>query len=574
MREKLLNTVLQGLFALLIIGLVYMQAFRFFYYSKLSKNNAIRIVPIDGPRGIIFDRNRIPLVTNRLSFDVAIVYQELKDKEKLIRLLNDLLGLSREAIRRSLEKARLKAPYAPVTIVEDVDKEKAFCLEEASFDTRGLVVETRSKRHYIYNEVGGHIFGYLSEISEKELENLRDYGYRIKNLVGRSGLEKYYNTYLTGLDGGTQIEVDNKGRQTRILGLKEPASGKDLHLTIDITLQSLCDKLLGEQNGAIIVMNPQNGEVLALVSHPTFDPNVFVRPDASIERLKLLRDEIGHPLLNRAISGLYAPGSVFKVVIASGALEAKRITAHTHFFCGGSYKLGNANFDCWKESGHASQEVTSALANSCNVFFYQTGRAMGVDSIEAFAKLFGFGKPTGIDLPDEAQGLVPGRLWKRLYRRDNWYEGETVNYAIGQGYLLVTPIQILQMMAAMANGGSLARPYIVRRIESTDISNVKTRYLGLKPDVIQKIREGLAKVVNSENGTGRRAKVEGLVIAGKTGTAENPQGRTHAFFCGFAPFDDPKICLVVFLEHGGKGGLEPAQIAKTLFEEAKNKGYI
>ncbi|MBI5143795.1 MAG: penicillin-binding protein 2, partial [Candidatus Omnitrophica bacterium] len=558
---------------LLIVGLAYTQVFRFFYYSRLSKNNSIRIIPIDGPRGRIFDRNGIPMVTSRLSFDVAVVYQELKDIELLEELLNEVLGLSRDSLKRSLEKARAK-PYAPVTIVEDVDKEKAIILEEASFDTRGLVIETRSKRHYIYNEAGCHIFGYLSEITEEELEALRDYGYHIKDLVGRSGLEKYYNTYLAGVDGGTQIEVDNKGRQTRVLGLKEPSNGKDLYLTIDISLQLVCDKLLGEHSGAIIVMNPEDGEVLALASHPTFDPNIFIRPDASSERLKLLRDKARHPLLNRAISGLYAPGSVFKVVIASGALEAKKITANTHFFCGGSYSLGNAKFDCWKEEGHASQNVVEGLMNSCNVFFYQTGRAMGVDNIETFTKSFGFGRPTGIDLPDESQGIVPGRLWKRLYRRDNWYEGETVNYAIGQGYLSVTPIQILQMMAVMANKGSLIRPYLVGRIESTDISNVKRKTAGLKSDVIQKVREGLFRVVNDENGTGRRAKVEGVSIAGKTGTAQNPQGRTHAWFSGFAKFNDPKICLVVFLEHGGKGGLEPAAIAKDIFEEVRDKGYI
>lgn len=573
MRDRILNIVVSALFIFLVIGLAYTQVLKFSHYSALSKNNAIRIIPIDGPRGRIFDRNKIPMVADRLSFDAAVIYQELKDRDKLIRILGDVAGISRRDVMKSLETARRK-PYAPVTIMEDIDKEKALILEEASFDVDGLVIETRSRRQYLYDEVGSHIFGYLSEIGDEELESLRDYGYHLKDLVGRSGLERYYQTYLAGTDGGMQIEVDNRGRQTKILGIKEPSHGKDLYLTVDISLQIACDRLLGGHNGAIIVMNPKNGEILALVSHPAFDPNIFVKPGTSAERLRLLRDELGLPLLNRAISGVYPPGSVFKVVVATGALETKKISSSTHFFCQGSYKVGKATFDCWKEEGHGSQGITDALMNSCNVFFYQTGRTMGADNIEAFAKLFGFGRPTGIDLPDEARGLVPGRLWKRLYKKDNWYEGETVNYAIGQGYLLVTPIQILEMMAVAANKGIAVRPHIVKRIDSTLVSNVKTRSLGLKSDVLQSVRRGLFNVVNGEAGTGKRAKVEGSAVAGKTGTAQNPQGRTHGWFGGFAPYDDPKICLVVFLEHGGKGGLEPSEIARSIFETAKAKGYL
>lgn len=573
MRDRVLNIIVSALFIFLMLGLAYTQVLKFSHYSALSKNNAIRIIPIDGPRGRIFDRNKIPMVADRLSFDAAVIYQELKDRDKLIRILGDVAGISRRDVMKPLETAKRK-PYAPVTIMEDIDKENALILEEASFDVDGLVIETRSRRQYLYNEVGSHIFGYLSEIGDEELESLRDYGYHLKDLVGRSGLERYYETYLAGTDGGMQIEVDNRGRQTKILGIKEPSHGKDLYLTVDISLQIACDRLLGEHNGAIIVMNPKNGEILALVSHPAFDPNIFVKPGTSAERLRLLRDESGLPLLNRAISGVYPPGSVFKVVVATGALETKKISGSTHFFCQGSYKVGKAMFDCWKEGGHGSQNITDALMNSCNVFFYQTGRTMGADNIEAFAKLFGFGRPTGIDLPDEARGLAPGRLWKRLYKKDNWYEGETVNYAIGQGYLLVTPIQILDMMAVIANNGSIVRPHIVKRIDSTLVSNVKTRSLGLKPDVIQSVRRGLFNVVNGEAGTGKRAKVEGSAVAGKTGTAQNPQGRTHGWFGGFAPYDDPKICLVVFLEHGGKGGLEPSEIARSIFETAKAKGYL
>ncbi len=573
MREKFLFPPIRLLFLLLVIGLYFTQVMRFPYYSRLSKDNAIRIIPIDGPRGTIFDRNGISLVSDRISFNVAVVYQELKNKEKLIRLLTNLLNVPRKDIEDALNKARQK-PYAPVTIVEDIHKDKAFVLEEESFDIRGLVIQTKSVRSYIYNNVGAHIFGYLSEISEVELESMKEYGYRMKDLIGRDGVEKYYDKFLAGIDGGIQIQIDNKGRHVKTLGFKEPAKGKDLHLTIDIKLQEVCDRLLEGKAGAAIVMDPNTGEILALSSNPAFDPNIFIKPDMSSERMKLLRDKRRYPLLNRAISGLYPPGSIFKVVVASGALEAGRIKRSTKFNCSGTYTLGKGSFDCWKEGGHGAQSVMDALMNSCNVFFYNAGRALGVDNLEDFAKLFGFGRKTGIDLPDEANGLVPGRIWKRIGKKDNWYEGDTINFAIGQGYLLVTPVQILDMMAVMANKGSLVRPYIVKKIDTTDILNIHRKNLGLSDDTVQAVREGLYKVVNSENGTGKRAKLEGVAIAGKTGTAQNPLGRTHAWFSGFAPFDDARICVVVFLEHGGKGGIEPSDIARGIFQEARSRGYL
>lgn len=553
--------------------LFFNQVVRFGYYSHLSKNNSIRVIPIDGPRGNLFDRNGTPLVTNTLCFDVSMVYQELKNREALCKVLSDVLGMTRADILSALQKARTK-PYVPVVIAEDIGKEKALIIEEASFDTGGLNIETRSRRNYIYKETGCHVFGYLSEVTEEELDNLRDYGYRMKDLIGRSGLEKYYNDYLAGSDGGTQIEVDSRGRQTRVLGVKEPACGKDLYLTIDIDIQSVCDNMLGDKRGAIVALDPGTGEVLALASHPSFDPNVFVRPGKSRQRIALLSDRRGRPLSNRAISATYSPGSVFKIVVASAALESKKITPLTQYNCTGSYTLGRAKFDCWKDTGHAAQNIADALMNSCNVFFYNAGRAAGADNIESFARIFGFGGKTGIDLPDEVSGIVPGRSWKEKYRKDVWYEGDTVNYSIGQGYLLVTPIQVAVMTAVEANSGYLIKPFIVKRIDKEDISHPVRKKTILKDGTIREVRKGLYKVINDENGTGRRAEVEGLAVAGKTGTAQNPQGRTHAWFAGFAPFNDPKICLAIFIEHGGKGGLEPSEIAHEIFETAKSKGYF
>ena len=573
MKDRLLASIVSALFALVALGLFYTQIIMYGYYAGLAKNNSIRIIPIDGPRGNIYDKNGVVLVTNRLSFDAAVVYRELSDTRALAAVLNEVLGFSDRDIAEALRKAQAR-PFAPVVIAEDINKEKAMALEEASYDINGFMIQTRSRRDYVYNDAGSHLFGYLSEITEQELEGLEEYGYRTRDLIGRDGLEKYYDSDLRGSSGGVQIEVDNRGRQKRVLGLKEPVPGKDIHLNIDIALQLASDKLLGAHKGAIVIMDPRDGSVLALASHPAFDPNIFVRPGTTGERMRLLKDNVGRPMSNRAISGLYPPGSVFKIVTSAAALETKAISPYTRFTCGGSFILGRAKFDCWKEGGHGSQNLKEGLMNSCNVFFYNTGRATGVDALESYSKLFGLNRATGIDLTDEVKGIVPGRSWKRLHKKGVWYEGETINYAIGQGYLAVTPIEILNMMSVIANGSGPVKPWITRRVGSRDLSGKKPDTIGLESNTVREIRNGLFAVVNDEGGTGKRAKVEGFAVAGKTGTAQNPHGRTHAWFTGYAPFDNPKICVVVFLEHGGKGGLEPAEIAGGLFTEAKARGYI
>nr|HPM42838.1 penicillin-binding protein 2 [Candidatus Omnitrophota bacterium] len=438
MRGKVLKAIVTLSFVFLAAGLFYTQVVRYSYYMRLSKNNSIRLLPIEGPRGMIFDRNGKPIVTNRLSFDVALVYEELRDRARLSKVLKETLGLSKRQIIEALLKSGAK-PYVPVTIAEDIGNAKALVLEENTIDTPGLMVQVRSKRGYPYKTSASHIVGYLSEITETELESLKDYGYRPRDLLGRDGLEKYYETYLKGKDGGTQVEVDSRGRHIRVLGIKEPAAGQDLHLSIDIDLQLECDKLLGERQGAIIAINPKNGEVLALASTPGYDPNIFIEPDYSGERVSLMSDRSKRPMLNRSISGQYPPGSVFKIVTAAAALENKAIDKNTSFFCEGSFDTGRASLDCWKAEGHGYQNILDGIMNSCNVFFCNIGKRAGPDAIESYAKAFGFGRVTGLDLPGEAKGLVPGKAWKRLFKKDDWYEGDTLNYSIGQRYLLATP---------------------------------------------------------------------------------------------------------------------------------------
>jgi len=572
MRIKVISVILSAFFAILIISLAYTQILKNKKYTDLSKNNRVRLIPQEGQRGRILDRNGVLLVGNRPCFNVVVIPQELQNSVKTLSRLADILGIAPKEVFKKVEK-NYTAPFAPILIKEDAEKQKAMVVEEENLNLPGIMVRVAPKREYKFNEVGSHIFGYLGEIDRDQLDRLKDYGYQIKDLIGKSGLDKNYDTYLRGDEGGMQLEVNNRGYFVRALGKKEAAIGKDLFLTIDIRLQQFIENLLAGKNGACVAINPDTGEILALVSKPDFDPSVFIGRENDEKRAAFLNDA-NHPMLNRAISGLYPPGSVFKPVIATAGLEKKRITAQSTFFCGGKYMLGSAVFACWNEDGHGYQDVTTGLKNSCNVFFYQLGRAVGADDIYNFALKFGYGAPAGIDLPEESAGLVPNKMWKRLIRKEAWFEGDTLNFSIGQGYLLVTPLQVLRMMAAISNGGILVQPYIVKKIDTVEASGGKSRDLGISKKTLDIVKVGLRRVVEDETGTGKRARVEGLSVSGKTGTAQNPNGLSHAWFAGYAPTDKPKIALVVFIEHGGKGGLEAAESAGKIFAEAKRIGLL
>ena len=572
MRIKFISAIISVLFIILCLALGYTQIFRNKKYLTLSQNNRIRLVPIEGQRGIISDRNGTLLVDNRPSFDVLAIPQELQNSFGALSRLSKILGLETRETIKLLERNYI-APFAPVVIKEDISKEKAIILEDEALNLPGVIVKVRPKREYLTKEIGSHIFGYLGEIDKRELERLTGYGYQIRDLVGKAGLEKNYGNYLKGEEGGMQLEVNNKGFFVKALGKKEATAGRNLVLTIDIELQSFIENLFSDRNGVCIVMEPNTGEILALVSKPGFDPNVFLSPEKNKEK-KALLSRPDHPMFNKAISGLYPPGSVFKPVVAAAALEKKKIKLKDTFFCGGTYKLGGREFKCWDEEGHGNQDVCEGLKNSCNVFFYQLGRLVGVDDIFAFATKFGYGAPSGIDLLEEASGLVPNRSWKRLTKNQIWFEGDTVNYSIGQGYILVTPIQVLRMMAAISSGGNLVQPYIVKKIEGVEIATSKSYNIGISKETLDIIKAGLKKVVEDKWGTGRRAGVEGLSIAGKTGTAQNPGGLSHAWFSGFSPIETPRVALVTFIEHGGKGGVEAAEFSGKVFAKAKEIGLL
>lgn len=558
MRIRHLEKILSSLFFLLLLGLLILQVFQGKSYRLQSQGNIIRLIPMPAPRGEISDRNGVLLADTHLTLDLALIPQETKNLNALVEKLSRILGVDRERMFQVYAKG-LSAPFTPVPVVKDISKEMAISLEERR-DLPGTVVMNTPHRRYLYGIETAHLLGRLGEIDPWELERLRPYGYKMKDLLGQGGIEESFDNYLRGEDGGVQLKVNNKGFKVETLGSRRPVKGKDLTLTLDIRLQGFITSLLQGRPSAVCVMNPQTGEILALASSPSFDPNGDISP--------LLHSQ-ERPFLNRVTQGLYPPGSTFKVAIAATALETRKIGEQTSFFCPGSLTLGKDQFDCWREGGHGEQRLIGALQHSCNVFFYHAGLLTGPDLIAEYARFFGFGEKSSLELPHEAKGFVPNSLWKRLAKRERWYDGETVNFAIGQGYLTVTPLQVLRMASAIATDGKLVDPYLVKRIGVLETKAGKTRHLPLSKKTLAAIQEGMFLVVNSDEGTGRYAAVPGLEIAGKTGTAQVHGKAPHAWFVGYSPSRDPRASLVVFMEHGGKGGLVASQIAASIFQKMK-----
>ncbi len=572
MNINFIRKILIILFIILAFYLFYMQCIRGGYYLELAKMNRIRLVPLSGPRGNIYDRNGKLLAGNRLAFDCVVIPQEFRPDYKALEAVGRLLNKPARALEEDIRE-RSVAPFVPVVIESDIVKDMAIAISEKSLDLPGLLIQTRSVRYYPYKNIGSHVIGYLGKVNEDELYTLSDYGYKAMDYVGRGGLELSYDSYLKGEEGGIQAEVDSRGRELKQLGIKEPEKGRDITTTIDLELEAHIDSLMEGHKGAAIVMDSVTGELLALVSKPDFDPNAFVSAvDPDFISNLLRRSDC--PLLDRAVSAACPPGSVFKLVTASAALDMKRMTPHDQLNCPGFYMLGKWRFACWKEGGHGTEVMIDGIKNSCNVFFYQVGRKVGADGLATYASRYGFGRNTGIDLPYETSGTVPTRAWKMYRMRQGWFEGDTVNYAIGQGYLVVTPLQILRMANAVGTEGVLVRPFLVKKIDDLDARGPERKRLDISKETFKVIKEGMKKAVCEPGGTARAAGAEGLTVAGKTGTAEAGPKGTHAWFTGFSPADEPKYSVVVFLEYGGKGGDKPAKIASSIFAKLKELNYL
>ncbi|MFH1411110.1 MAG: penicillin-binding protein 2 [Candidatus Omnitrophota bacterium] len=572
MRIRIFSLVLGVCMLALSAGLAYVQVFRHEKYRVMSEENRLKVVPLMAPRGSISDRNGKPLVKDILSFEISVIYSRIKNKEALTEFLSSSLTIPEEEILSLLAEAG-KEPYVTSCLAQNVGMEKAIQIEELSGEYPGLFVEVSAKREYLKGRSAASVLGYIGYINRYEFDKLRTYGYKINDRMGRDGVEKYYDDYLRGRHGGKQVEVDHRGREVNMLGFREPLPGKDLRLTIDIDLQMYCDKLLEGKKGVIIVMDPNTGEVIAMASAPGYDPNVFIERsgEKSVRELLNSRD---YPLLNRAVSGVYPMGSVFKAVTAIAALETGTIVPGTEFSCSGQLTLGKAVFNCWRKNGHGTVSLLEAIKGSCNVYFFRTGLLLGGEKIAVFSKKLGLGEKTGIDLPGEKEGTVPSAAWKSRKLNQKWYKGDTVNYSIGQGYLLCSPLQVVRMMSVFANGGQLVSPFLVKDIGGVRVNAQRSVDLGFSRENLNAVKEGLRKVVNDVHGTGMKAKIEGITVAGKTGTAQTSRKSSHGWFSGFAPAEDPKLAIVVFDEYGGRGGYYAAETAGKVFQRAAELGLL
>ena len=559
-------------FAILVISLWYLQMIKGEEFKERAVENCIRSLVEDAPRGRVYDRQEKLLVTNRPAVVVSVILAEVDDLEKLSERLSKIIGISPEEISQTVKNYRGN-PFKPVKILDDCKTNKIIEIEERKEELKGVVLEVKPRRDYLYNDFAAHSLGYVGEIDKEELQRLGNPKFQGGDIIGKAGLEKYYDDILRGEKGGKEVEVDASGQEIATLLYQKPVPGKDLVLTIDRDLQLYGENLLFGKKGSIIVSDPNTGEILALVNRPSFSPNIFANGISSSDWQRLSTDT-DYPLTNRSVQGVYSPGSIFKVVTAIAALEEGVTDRKRKIYCSGSFELAGQVFTCWKETGHGSLSIVDAIAHSCNIYFYTLGKDLGIERFNKYMQTFGLGEKTGIDLPAEAVGTIPSAQWKQREVKEIWFPGDTINLSIGQGYLLLTPLQVHNIITAITGEGEIYKLHLVKKVISADGKTVKEikpeiyRKLNFSPDTFKIVKEGLRQTILK--GTGWRANIKGLAVAGKTGTAQNPQGETHAWFIGFAPYENPEVCITVFLENGGEGGEAAAPIARAMLEKYFN----
>jgi len=581
-RERQLSTIAAIIFALVLLRLFTLQVIQGSRYRELSEENRIRVDVLTAPRGEIRDRqgrliaDSVPSFTVTLDpYDNAYIGRPaLRDSTvaALARILEvDLKDLD-EKVRR--EKAQ---SFLPVRLKRNVDMKTVAYISEHLDRLPGVEVESEPLRRYPWGELGSHLLGYVGEISDKELSDPGRSAYRSGDLIGKMGVERQYERWLRGVDGKRFVEVNALGRKAELLGDKRPIvprRGEDLTLTIDLDLQRAAEGAFAPgTRGAIVALDPNTGEVLALVSKPNYDPNEFSN-GITQTRWEQLSQGGNYPLFNRAIQAAYPPGSTLKPFVALAALTDGEIDAGTRFSqtCGGSYRFGSRVFHCWKPEGHGSLALRDAMAQSCDVYFYQLGLREGLPQLSTFMERIGIDQRTGIDLPQERRCLFPSPEWyDRHYGAGRWSRGLVLNLAIGQGEISLTPVKLAQLAAMIANGGHLVRPHVVREVGRTPVSGAGRadsleRDLGLPPRALRLVRDAMEAAVEDAHGTGGTARVDSVLVAGKTGTAQNPHGKDHALFICFAPVTAPKIAIAVLVENVGHGGSEAAPLAHAVLQ--------
>ncbi|HQL90785.1 MAG TPA: penicillin-binding protein 2 [Syntrophales bacterium] len=570
---------------LLVLRLWYLQIIKGEELLKRSENNRIRIREVKAMRGIILDARGVVLVENRPSYDVVIFPEDVKDLKGLVEKLENLyakVGLTFPMDYETILENR--RPFTPLRVDRNVSREKLALVETHSLDLPGVGIDVMPVREYYYGESMAHVIGYIGEVSREELEREKSAGYKSGDFIGKFGLEKALDRYIRGRPGGEQVEVNVVGRKVKTLGRVEPVQGYRVVLTIDSQVQKAAWAAMEGKAGAVVALDPRDGSVLALVSRPGFDPNLFNRGVSADVWEKISSNPL-HPMENRAIAGQYPPGSTYKLIVAAAALEEGLITPETSFNCPGSFEMGTRTFRCWRKHGHGRVSLHRAIVESCDVYFYHVGRLLGVDRLAQYAQAFGLGARTGVAMAGERRGLIPTRDWKLARFGVPWQPGETISIAIGQGYNTVTPLQLANAYAAVANNGEFFTPRVVQRIETDDGEIIeefrpeKKAVLPVSRENVQLLKRALWGVVNEPGGTGGQARVAGRDVCGKTGTAqvigmaEGDDGsaypyeyRDHALFVSFAPRDNPEIVVAVVAEHSGHGGSAAAPVARKVLE--------
>lgn len=556
------------LFSILVLRLWQLQILQGDKYRRLSEENRLKITKIVAPRGIIYDRNGIPLVKNSPYYYVAIdpVFLGNIDLSYLSKVINVDLGAISEKI------SDRKSTFEPVRLKEGLSFKEIAYIEARRSDFPGLFIDVDVTRQYLFGDVGVHLIGYLGKLSQKQYRDPEFEGLPVDAFVGQWGVERLFDKQLRGIPGERIVEVDALGRELRLLAEKAPSKGKDLILSMDINLQRTAEESFGERTGALVAIKPDTGEILALASKPSFDPNLFAK-GISQRQFEGIVHNPRNPFLNRALQSQYPPGSTFKIVTALAGLEEGVIDPDTKVICNGGISYGKWHFGCWKREGHKTLSLQRALVESCDVYFYEVGRRLGIDRIASYARLLGLGRDSELKLVKERKGTIPDTRWKQEKRKQPWYLGETFNASIGQGYVAVTPYQMARLISAISNGGYIYEPSLLKLNERPKMAEK----LNIRAENINAIKKALYGVVNEPSGTAWAARSSIVEICGKTGTAQvigrrkdskylHELQRDHAWFVAFAPCDRPEVALSVLVEHGGHGGAVAAPIAKRAIE--------
>lgn len=577
----------------LFIRLWNLQVIQGVKFRSLSENNRIAYRLVQSPRGMVFDSKGKLLADNRASFNIYLIRENVKNLKRTIRLLAEITGQPFEELYKRTRNAN---PFRPFLIQADISRKTMAFLEENKPDYPGVFVQVTPLRQYPSKDRASHLLGYMGEVSNRQLQNLKKQNYRQGDLLGQYGVERTQEKFLRGQSGFKQVEVDAYGRELRVIRPFVEKPGNNIYLTIDMKLQEKAEELFEAHEGSIVILDPSDGAILAMVSKPSFNPNIFAGGIAAKNWKGLTEDPL-KPLENRAIRGQYPPGSIFKIVMGFAILNEKIVRSDKKIHCHGSFPFGKRIFQDWKKGGHGPIDFVQSLAQSCDVYYYTNGQKLGIKKIARYARMFGLGSPTGFGAAEKG-GLVPSDAWKRRRFKERWYEGETISVSIGQGFNLITPMQAANLIATVANGGHLWKPYIVKKVMSSggrtffEASPRLIHKIPIPREIFQKVREGLKEVVHGEKGTAKKARLPGIFMAGKTGTAQTvglkhtgrkrkPEElprkfRDHGWFVAFAPYENPSIAIAILGENAGRPGSFFAPYAKELisFYLGKNDKQI